>query len=154
MFLLTLLRYPEELARLRADLDLIPQAVEELMRFVQLGDGGAGLARIATEDVELGGVRIRAGEAVMPAGVAANRDPEMFADPDRLDVSRADNPHLGFGAGVHHCLGAQLARMELQEGLRGLLGRLPGLRLAVDASELRFKPGMVLRSLQALPVTW
>jgi cytochrome P450 len=78
----------------------------------------------------------------------------VFAEPDQLDLTRADNPHLSFGAGVHHCLGAQLARMELQEALRGLLRRLPTIRLAVPVSELAFKPGMVLRSLHDLPVTW
>jgi cytochrome P450 len=154
MFLLTLLRYPEELARLRADLEAIPRAVEELMRFAQLGQGGAGLPRVTTEEVELGGVRLPAGAAVMPVLNAANRDPDVFDRPDWLDLSRTDNPHLGFGAGVHHCLGAQLARMELQEALRGLLGRMPDLRVTVPDSELRFKSGMILRSLEALPVTW
>jgi cytochrome P450 len=154
MFVLTLMRYPDELARLRADPDTVPRAVEELMRFSQLGDGGASLPRVTTEDVELGGVTIPKGAAVLPALGAANRDPAGFADPDRLDLTRTVNPHLGFGGGVHHCLGAQLARMELQEALRGLLRRLPGLRVAVPDAELRFKPGMVVRSLEALPVTW
>lgn len=153
LFLLTLLRHPDQLARLRADPAGVPVAVEELTRFIQLGETGVMLPRFTTEEVELGGVRIPAGAAVLPAFVAANRDPAAFADPDRLDLTRVDNSHLGFGAGVHHCLGAQLARMELQEALRGLL-QLPGLRLAVPESELRFKPGLVVRSLDALPVTW
>jgi cytochrome P450 len=154
MFLLTLLHNPDQLARLRADPDSAPQAVEELMRYVQLGEGGASLPRVTTEDVELGGVVIPAGAFVLPALGAANRDPSVFEAPDRLDLARGDNPHVGFGAGVHHCLGAQLARMELQEALRGLLRRLPGLRVAVPDSELKFKPGMVVRSLETLPVTW
>jgi cytochrome P450 len=154
MCLLTLLRYPEELARLHADPEAIPAAVEELMRFVQLGEGGAGMPRVTTEDVQLSGVTIPAGSAVMASLAAANRDPELFPEPDRLDVTRAQVQHLAFGAGVHHCLGAQLARMELQEGLRGLLGRFPTLRLAVPESDLRFKKGMVLRSLESLLVTW
>lgn len=154
MFLLTLLRYPDEMARLRADPDGIPQAVEELMRFVQLGDEGGGMPRVTTEDVELGGVMIPAGSAVMASLAAANRDPLVFNQPDRVDVGRGQIQHMGFGAGVHHCLGAQLARMELQESLRGLLGRFPDLRLAVPESELRFKTGMIVRSLEALPVTW
>jgi cytochrome P450 len=154
LFLLTLLRHPEELARLRADPDAIAPAVEELTRFIQLGETGVMLPRITTEEVELSGVRIPAGMAVLPAFVAANRDPAAFADPDRLDLSRTDNPHLGFGAGVHHCLGAQLARMELQEALRGLLRRLPDLRLAIPESGLRFKQGLAVRSLDALPITW
>jgi cytochrome P450 len=154
MFLLTLLRFPEELARLRAEPDTIPQAVEELMRFVQLGDSSTSLPRVTTEEVELSGVTIPAGAAVFPALTAANRDPAMFGDPDRLDLSRAVPRHLTFGAGAHHCLGAQLARMELQEALRGLLPRFPGMRVAVPDSELRFKPGMVVRSVETLPVTW
>jgi cytochrome P450 len=154
MSLLTLLRHPDQLARVKADPATIPQAVEELMRFVQLGKGGASLPRVTTEDVGLGGVTVPAGSAVLPALSAANRDPAVFATPDRLDLARADNPHLGFGAGVHHCLGAQLARMELREALRGLLRRMPDLRVAVPESQLRFKPDMVVRSLEALPVTW
>jgi cytochrome P450 len=154
MFLLTLLRFPEEMARLRAEPDAIPQAVEELMRFVQLGDEGGGMPRVTTEDVVLSGVTIPAGSPVMASLAAANRDPLVFPEPDRLDVGRGVLQHMGFGAGVHHCLGAQLARMELQEALRGLLGRFPGLRLAVPESELKFKVGMVVRSLETLPVTW
>jgi len=84
----------------------------------------------------------------------ANRDPLVFSEPDRLDVSRAPANHLAFGAGVHRCLGAQLARLELQEAFRSLLARLPGLRLAVPASELRFRPGMAIHSLSELPVRW
>ncbi|GAB2683062.1 cytochrome P450 [Thalassiella azotivora] len=154
MGLLTLLHHPEELDRLRADPDRIPGAVEELMRFVQLGSSVAALARVTTEDVELGGIVVPAGAMVLPAAAVGNRDPRVFDDPDRLDVHRTDVPHLSFGAGVHHCLGAQLARAELQEALRGLVTRLPGLRLAVPESELVFKPGMVVRSLQTMPVTW
>jgi cytochrome P450 len=154
MFLLTLQHFPDELARLRAEPDTIPDAVEELMRFVQLGDDGTSLPRVTTEEVELSGVTIPAGAAVFPAMLIANRDPAMFGDPDRLDLSRGAPRHLAFGAGAHHCLGAQLARMELQEALRGLFARFPGLRVAVPESELRFKAGMVVRSVEALPVTW
>jgi cytochrome P450 len=155
LILLTLLRHPDELARLRAEPELIPQALEELMRFVQLGDGSAaGMPRVTTEAVDLGGVRLPAGAVVMAATVSANRDPDLFAEPDRLDLNRADNPHLTFGAGVHHCLGAPLARMELQESLHGLLRHMPHVRVVVSESELRFKRGMILRSLEALPVTW
>jgi cytochrome P450 len=153
MMLLTLFRHPDQLDRLRADPAGIPAAVEELTRYIQLGGTGVMLPRITTEDVELGGVRIPAGSAVLPAFVTANRDPAVFADPDRLDTARTDNPHLGFGAGRHHCLGAHLARVELQEALRGLLA-LPDLRLAGPESELRFTPGSAVRSLRALPVRW
>ena len=151
--LLLLLDHPAELDKLRADSGLIPGAVEELLRYVRLG-GGLPPARMTTEDVELGGVTIPAGEIVLPLFATANRDPSVFSDPDRFDVSRAPANHLTFGAGVHHCLGAQLARVELQEAFRGLLGRMPGLRLAVPATELQFKPGMAVHSLRELPIRW
>jgi cytochrome P450 len=155
LFLLTLLRHPGQLARLRAAPELIPSAVEELLRYIQLGDGtAAGMPRVTTEEVELGGVRLPAGAVVMASSVAANRDPAAFPDPDRLDLSRDAAAHLAFGAGVHHCLGAPLARMELQEALRGLLRHTPGIRVVIPESELRFKRGMTLRSVEALPVTW
>jgi cytochrome P450 len=154
IFLLNLYEYPEQLERLRERPETIPQAVEELMRFAQLGTSGAGMLRVTTEEVELSGVRIPAGVAVIPAMAAANRDPALIADPDRLDVARPQTAHLGFGAGVHHCLGAQLARMELQEALRGLLGRMPRMELVTPVDELSFKEGMVVRSLRALPVRW
>ncbi len=151
--LLVLLDHPAELARLRADPGLIPGAVEELMRYVPLGFG-LPPARMATQDVRLGDLTISAGEVVLPLFAAANRDPSAFSDSDRFDVRRAPANHLAFGAGVHHCLGAQLARLELQEAFLGLICRLPGLRLAGPANELRFKPGMAIRSLCELPVSW
>ncbi len=151
--LLVLLDHPAEMGKLRADPGLIPGAVEEFMRYVRLG-GGLPPARVTTQEVQLGGVTIPAGEAVVPLFATANRDPSVFSDPDRFDISRVPAPHLAFGAGVHHCLGAQLARLELQEAFRGLLGRVPGLRLAVPANELRFTPGMAIHSLCELPVRW
>jgi cytochrome P450 len=154
MFLLTLLHFPTEFDRLRANPDTVPEAVEELMRFVQLGEGSVGMPRVTTAEVTIGGVRIPAGAAVMPSLAAANRDPAANPDPDRLDLSRVGLTHMGFGAGAHHCLGAQLARMELQEALRGILRWMPGIRVAVPDEELRFKSGMLLRSLETLPVTW
>jgi cytochrome P450 len=154
MSLLALLAHPVELARLRADPGLIPGAVEELLRYVLIGGGAPPPARIATEDVALGGAAIAAGDMVWPLAGTANRDPAVFADPDRLDVGRAPGTHMAFGAGAHHCLGAQLARVELREAFRGLLTRLPGLRLAVPTGELRYKEGTVLNSLHELPVTW
>jgi cytochrome P450 len=154
MSLLTLLEYPGELARLRADRALIPDAVEELMRFVQLSKGGLPPGRVTTEAVELGGVLIPAGAMVLPFFNAANRDSGEFPDPDRLDLSRGPRGHVAFGAGVHHCLGAQLARLELQEAFTGLLTVLPGIRLGVPLSELRFREKLALYSLHELPVTW
>ena len=150
--LLALLDHPAQMARLRADPRLIPGAVEELVRYVRIGV--LPLARVTTEDVELGGVTIPAGEVVLPMTMAANRDPSVFSEPDRFDVSRAPATHLGFGSGAHHCLGAQLARLELQEALRGLVTRLPGLALAVPPADLRFKPGMAINNLRTLPITW
>ena len=151
--LLLLLDNPFELDKLRADSGLISGAVEELLRYVRLG-GGLPPARMTTEEVELGGVTIPAGEVVLPLFATANRDPAVFGDPDRFDVSRVPASHLTFGAGAHHCLGAQLARLELQEALRGLLGRVPAIRLAVPATKLQFKPGMALHSLRELPIRW
>jgi cytochrome P450 len=150
--LLLLFDHPGQVARLRADPGLIPGAVEELLRYVRLGT--LPPARVTTEEVQIGGVTIPAGETVIPLFGTANRDPSVFTDPDRLDVTRDAASHLTFGAGVHHCLGAQLARVELQGAFRGLIGRLPGLRLAVPASDLEFKPGMAIHSLRELPVRW
>jgi cytochrome P450 len=151
--LVTLLEHPAELARLRSDLSLLPGAVEELMRYVQLGTG-LPPARMTTGEVTLGEVTIPAGELVFPLFGIANRDPSVFPDPDRLDIGRPVGTHLGFGIGAHHCLGAQLARMELQEAFRGLLTQLPGLRLAVPVTDLRFKESMTITSLHDLPVAW
>jgi cytochrome P450 len=151
--LLTLLEHPAELARLRADAGLVPRAVEELLRFVMISIGIL-MPRITTEDVPLGGVTIPTGEAVVALYSGANRDPAVFTAPDRLDLSREVGLHLTFGAGIHHCLGAQLARMELQEALRGLLWRLPGLRLAVPVEQLRFSAPMAINSVAELPVSW
>ncbi|QFZ21237.1 cytochrome P450 [Saccharothrix syringae] len=155
LFLLVLARNPDQLAGLRADdPGAVARAVEELTRYVQLGSTGILLPRVTTEEVELGGVTIPAGSAVLPGVVSANRDAAVFDAPDRLDLDRHPNPHIGYGVGPHHCIGAALARMELQEALGALLRRLPGLRPAVPESELRFKPGVVVRSLEELPVTW
>jgi cytochrome P450 len=151
--LLTLLAHPDQLALLRSDPALLPGAVEEFVRFVQLA-GGLPPGRMTTEEVTLGGVTIPAGDVVFPLFSFANRDPSVFGDPDRFDVTRPPGGHIGFGVGAHHCLGAQLARVELQEAFRGLLTRLPGLRLATGAGELRFKDKMVLMSVEELPVTW
>jgi cytochrome P450 len=150
--LLLLFDHPGEVAKLRADPGLIPGAVEELLRYARLGS--LPPTRVTREDVAIGGVLIPAGEQVIPLIGTGNKDPSVFSDPDRFDVTRDAASHLTFGAGVHHCLGAQLVRVELQEAFRGLISRLPGLRLAVPASELEFKPGMAIHSLRELPVRW
>jgi cytochrome P450 len=152
-FMYVLLTNPSQLAQLRERPELIPGAVEELLRYVPLG-AASTFARYATEDVELGGVTVRAGDPVIGSLSSANRDEAVFAHPDTVDVTRAANPHIGFGHGVHHCAGAQLARMELQVALGTLLRRLPELSLAVDEKELPWKSGLLVRGLRAMPVTW
>lgn len=153
-FLHVLLTHPEQLRRLRADLDLIPSAVEELLRFVPLGVG-AGFARYATEDVELGGVLVRAGEPVLSSIGSANRDEAVFDDPEAVDLARAEASHVGFGHGPHHCLGAQLARMELQVALRTLLTRLPGLDFPNSPEQdVTWKTGLLVRGPQRMMVSW
>ncbi|MFJ9411643.1 cytochrome P450 [Streptomyces sp. NPDC101393] len=149
-FVHTLLDHPDELARLRENPELINGAVEELLRFVPLGSG-AGQPRYATEDIEVGGTLVRAGSPVLVAVGAANRDALRFSSPGKLDISRAGNQHLGFGHGVHHCLGAPLARLELQEALGALLARFPGLHLAGDVT---WKTEMLVRGPRVMPVGW
>lgn len=152
-FVYVLLNHPEQLETLRADLSLVPRAVEELMRFVPLGTG-AGIARYALEDVELSGVTVRAGEPVLPAMASANRDESVYTDPDRLDLLRKEASHVGFGHGPHHCLGAPLARMELQVALDTLLRRLPGLRFAGAEEGIEWKDGLATRGPARMPVAW
>ncbi|MET9655446.1 cytochrome P450 [Streptomyces sp. NPDC006510] len=149
-FVLTLLDHPDQLARLRAQPELVPNAVEELLRFVPLGSG-AGQPRYATEDIEVGGTLVRAGSPVLVAVGAANRDALRFAAPGVLDIAREGNQHLGFGHGVHHCLGAPLARLELQEALAALIARFPDLRLAGDVT---WKSEMLVRGPRVMPVEW
>ncbi|MCX4788362.1 cytochrome P450 [Streptomyces sp. NBC_01221] len=149
-FVLTLLDHPDQLARLRAEPDLIANAVEELLRFVPLGSG-AGQPRYATEDIEVGGTLVRAGSPVLIATGAANRDALRFTAPGVLDITREGNQHLGFGHGVHHCLGAPLARLELQEALIALITRFPGLKLAGDVT---WKSEMLVRGPRVMPVGW
>ncbi|WP_055552156.1 cytochrome P450 [Streptomyces sp. NBRC 110028] len=149
-FVMALLDHPGELRRLREDPDLIKGAVEELMRFVPLGMG-ASQARYATEDIEVGGTLVRAGEPVLVAVGSANRDALRFDEPGRLNVARPATQHLGFGHGVHHCLGAPLARLELQEALGALVGRFPNLRLAGDVV---WKDQMLVRGPRVMPVGW
>jgi cytochrome P450 len=144
---LALLRHPDQLARLRRDPSLVRPGVEELLRY----DGPVHVtARIATSDVEIGGETIRAGEQAVAILGAANRDPEQFAEPDRLDVARAPNRHLAFGGGPHFCLGAALARLEGQIAFATLLRRLPDLELATTSP--RYRDHYVIRGLTELRV--
>jgi pimeloyl-[acyl-carrier protein] synthase len=147
--LLTLLRNPEVMSRLRSDLSLIPSGVEELLRYESPSQH---TARIAPADVELGGKSIKRKDAVIAVMGAANRDPKRFPDPDRLDITRKDNRHVAFGAGAHFCFGAPLARMEAQIAFSALLQRLPELKLEPDPVIWRNNLG--LRGLTALWVSW
>ncbi|MET7933117.1 cytochrome P450 [Streptomyces sp. NPDC005322] len=147
-----LLRDPGQLARLRADDSLVPGAVEELLRYLSIVN--AFPVRIALEDVVVGGVTVRAGESVAVSVPAANRDEALVKDPDTLDIGRPRSSHLAFGYGIHQCLGQHLARIELAAGYRGLLGRFPGLRLAVAPEEVPMRSDMVIYGAHELPVTW
>jgi cytochrome P450 len=150
---LFLLRHPEQLRRLADSPELVEPTVEELLRVNPLTVGG-GLIRIATEDVEVDGVRIAAGDAVLPAVGSANRDAAFFARPDEFRPERTDNAHIAFGHGAHYCLGAQLARLELRAAVGELARRLPNLRLAVPLAGLPFNTGRLFRGVAELPVTW
>ena len=143
-----LLRHPDQMKRLRDEPGMIKIAVEELLRF----DGPLETAteRYAREDVEVAGTVIRRGELVYAVLASANRDERQFTDPDRLDLSREPNKHLAFGLGVHYCLGAPLARLEGQIAIGALVSRLPNIRLT--RRPLRWRRGLVLRGLDALPV--
>ncbi|MBD3010591.1 MULTISPECIES: cytochrome P450 [unclassified Streptomyces] len=152
-----LLRHPEQRALMQRALEegderLLAAGVEELLRY----DGPVEIAtwRFATEPLTLAGQRIAEGEPVLVVLAAADRDPERFAEPDVLDLTRRDNQHLGYGHGIHYCLGAPLARLEAQTAIATLLRRLPGLRLALDPDDLRWRGGLIMRGLRTLPVTW
>jgi cytochrome P450 len=147
---LALLTHPEQMQRLRDDLSLLSSAVEELLRFTSPVNHATD--RFTTEDVTIGGVVIPAGEWILSAITSANRDPARFPDPDCLDLARDTNGHVAFGYGIHHCLGAPLARMEAEVALGALLARFPALSLAVPRQELRWRPVSLMNGLESLPV--
>ena len=147
--MLTLLRQPRELCRLRDDPSIIESAVEELLRYESPSQH---TARLAPDDLQLGGKLIKKRQAVMAVMAAGNRDPERFDDPDRLDLTRANNRHLAFGWGPHFCFGAPLARIEGQIAFATLLRRLPD--LALEPGALVWRQNLGLRGLTALPVTF
>jgi cytochrome P450 len=149
---LALLRHPEQLALVRADPAATAPAIEELLRWISIVH--TGVVRTTTTEVEIAGTRIGAGELVFCALPTANRDPALLADPERLDVRRGAPGHLAFGHGVHHCLGAPLARMEMRIAFPALLRRFPQLALAVPYEELSFRAYHFVYGLRALPVTW
>ncbi|MGW3913031.1 cytochrome P450 [Streptomyces sp. NPDC005070] len=142
----TLFRHPEQLAGLRADHTLIPTAVEELMRYdtpLQLFE------RWVLDDIEIDGTTVPRGAEIAMLFGSANRDAAVFEDPETLDLARAENPHISFSAGIHYCIGAPLARIELAASMSALLTKAPGLRLAGEPVR---KPSFVIRGLESLPV--
>ncbi|MFJ9614897.1 cytochrome P450 [Streptomyces noursei] len=147
----TLLEHPDQLAQLKADDNLMPAAVEELLRFLSIADG---MLRVATDDIEIAGRTIRAGDGVMFSTSLINRDEAAYPAPDELDLDRSARHHVAFGFGVHQCLGQNLARAEMEIALRSLFRRIPDLRLAVPAAEIPFKPGHTLQGMIELPLAW
>jgi cytochrome P450 len=148
----TLLTHPVQLRQLRQRPELLPGAIEEMLRFNVFGS--AINARIATTDIEVGSVLVRAGEPVLCSRSSANRDETVFSRADELDFGRDPNPHVAFGYGPHFCLGANLARMELQVALGSILSRLPHVQMAVPEESLNWHVGTVMRGLAAFPITW
>jgi cytochrome P450 len=146
---LSLLCNPDQLQKLREDYSLIPSAVEELLRYESPSQH---TARLAPEDIEMGGKRIRKRQAVIAVMGAANRDPERFPDPDRLDITRRDNRHVAFGWAAHFCFGAPLARLEGQIAFETILRRLPNLTL--EPEPLVWRHNLGLRGLAALPLVF
>ncbi|MEU9478091.1 cytochrome P450 [Streptomyces sp. NPDC048191] len=150
---LVLLRDPTLAGRLRGRPDLLPAAVQEMLRFTSLNATG-GVPHVVRRPVRLGGCRLGPGTVVLPVTDGANRDPEVFPEPDTLRPDRPANPHLSFGHGRHRCLGAPLAQMELEVALGCLLRLLPGLKPAVPEKELQWRTGMYVRGVRRLPVSW
>ena len=151
---IALLEHPDQLAILRNtdDPKVVAGAVEELLRYLNITHGGR--RRVALEDIEVAGRHIAAGTGLIMPNDIGNRDPEAFADPDRLDIRRDARHHVAFGFGVHQCLGQPLARMELQVVYSTLYRRIPTLRLAVEREQLRFKTDGFVYGVYELPVTW
>jgi hypothetical protein len=147
--MLSLLRNPDQLARLRDEPDIMPAAVEELLRYESPSQH---TARLAPDDVELGGKKIRKRQAAIAVMAAGNRDPERFPDPDRLDFDRPNNNHLAFGWGAHFCFGAPLARAEGQIAFETLLRRFPVLEMTGEP--LSWRANLGLRGLESLPLTY
>jgi len=152
--ILALFRFPDQLAALRADLDAVPNAVEEMLRFAAL-DSGFGSPRYATEDVQVGDVTIPKGSTVLVIRQSADRDEALFPEPERFDIRRQEaRAHNAFGHGPHHCLGAALARLELQLGIGTLLRRFPDLALTTAVEEIPWDYRLTVAGPRTLPVTW
>ncbi|MEU6279272.1 cytochrome P450 [Streptomyces sp. NPDC047028] len=152
MFHLLLTR-PDLAERLRSEPEFRPRAIDELLRYIPHRNA-VGLSRIALEDVEIAGALIHEGDPVYVSYLAANRDPDVFPDPETIDVTRNPNPHVAFGFGPHYCPGGMLARLESELLVDALLDRIPGLRLAVTPDQVPFKKGALIRGPEALPVAW
>jgi cytochrome P450 len=150
--MLALLTHPEQMVALRNNPELIKIAVEELLRYRT--PFMLTTMRWAREDIELGGRLIRRGDAVLVSPASANRDGEVFAEPDTLNIARRDNSHLAFGKGIHYCLGAPLARLEGEIAISTLLRRLPNLRLQYDPETLDWRPGWLVQGLHHLPIVF
>jgi pentalenolactone synthase len=148
---LLLMAHPDQRDLLRRDPDAVPRAVEEILRVA--APAGVGVPRYARADIDIGGVTIRSGDAVLLTGTSANRDPAAFPDPHRFDIRRDPNPHLSFGYGPHYCIGAGLARVELREVFAALPARFPSMRPAVPLASLRVRDTLT-GGLSSLPVTW
>jgi cytochrome P450 len=148
----TLLGHPDQLCALRAEDDLVDSAVEELLRYLTIVQFGT--VRVAREDVDFAGQRIRAGETVVASLAAADRDPAQFPEPDELDLARPASQHVAFGHGIHQCLGQQLARVEMKVAYSALFRRFPRLRLAVQPDEVPMRDDMFIYGVHRLPVAW
>jgi cytochrome P450 len=146
-----LLEHPDQLAELRANPDLLPGAVDEILRYLSVADI---FYRYATDDIELCGETIRKGSTVVVSLLAANHDPQRFDNPDTLDVHRNARGLLSFGHGIHQCLGQQLARIEMRAGFGGLLRRFPDLELAIPAGDVKLRTDMNIYGVHELPVSW
>lgn len=150
---MTLLEYPTALEEFKADPErLAPDVVEELLRYISPGD--LATSRVALEDIEIGGVTIKKGEGMIVLGYSANRDPAAFPEPGKFDIHRKARNHVAFGHGLHHCIGAELARVELQVVLKTLFRRIPDLQMAKPWQELNYKDGNVMYGVYEMPVTW
>jgi cytochrome P450 len=146
------LHNPAQLAAIKADPSKTPLAVEEMLRYFTIVE--LVTSRVATEDVEIGGVTIKADDGVVVSGLSANWDPAVFAEPDELDVERGARHHIAFGYGPHQCLGQNLARLELEIVFNTLFRRIPELRLAVPVDDIAFKSDANIYGVYELPVTW
>lgn len=148
-----LLEHPDQLEAMKQDPGLLPAAVEELLRYFSVSAELTGY-RVALRDIEIGGVTIHEGDGIVMLVSAANRDPDIFADPEKLNIRRSARHHLAFGYGMHQCLGQNLSRIELEIALGTLFRRIPDLRLAIPLGEVPFKYDASVYGVHELPVTW